>query len=62
MSSLPAAVSEPRTELTASGIVLGVVTTVLLRAENDFFGPTAGLSFWRSIPPAGLPAAARRRR
>ncbi len=49
--------AEPRTELTARGLILGVVITVLFTAANVFFGLKAGLTFATSIPAAVISMA-----
>jgi putative OPT family oligopeptide transporter len=51
------AAATPRTELTARGLVLGVVITVLFTAANVFFGLKAGLTFATSIPAAVISMA-----
>jgi putative OPT family oligopeptide transporter len=49
--------SEPRTELTLRGLILGVVITVVFTAANVFFGLKAGLTFATSIPAAVISMA-----
>jgi len=49
--------TEPRKELTARGLILGVVITVLFTAANVFFGLKAGLTFATSIPAAVISMA-----
>ena len=44
-------------ELTARGLILGVVITVLFTAANVFFGLKAGLTFSTSIPAAVISMA-----
>src|SRR5690348_17473407 len=44
-------------ELTARGLILGVVITVLFTAANVFFGLKAGLTFATSIPAAVISMA-----
>jgi putative OPT family oligopeptide transporter len=47
----------PRAELTARGIVIGIVITVVFTAANVFFGLKAGLTFSTSIPAAVISMA-----
>ena len=49
--------AQPRKELTARGLILGVVITVLFTAANVFFGLKAGLTFATSIPAAVISMA-----
>jgi putative OPT family oligopeptide transporter len=49
--------SEPRTELTFRGLVIGIVITVVFTAANVFFGLKAGLTFATSIPAAVISMA-----
>lgn len=49
------------TELTARGIVLGVVITLVFTAANVYFGLKAGLTFATSIPAAVIAMALLRR-
>jgi putative OPT family oligopeptide transporter len=48
---------EQQKELTARGLILGVVITVLFTAANVFFGLKAGLTFSTSIPAAVISMA-----
>src|SRR3984885_9060909 len=48
---------EQQTDLTARGLILGVVITVLFPAANVFFGLKAGLTFSTSIPAAVISMA-----
>ncbi len=57
MNSDQTSAETPRTELTARGIVLGVLITVLFTAANVFFGLKAGLTFATSIPAAVISMA-----
>jgi putative OPT family oligopeptide transporter len=50
-------VAEPRTELTARGLILGIVITLVFTAANVFFGLKAGLTFATSIPAAVISMA-----
>jgi putative OPT family oligopeptide transporter len=50
-------VTEPRTELTVRGLVLGVLITLVFTAANVFFGLKAGLTFATSIPAAVISMA-----
>ncbi|BDU20294.1 oligopeptide transporter, OPT family [Dyella sp. GSA-30] len=50
-------VDDNRTELTARGVILGVVITVVFTAANVFFGLKAGLTFATSIPAAVISMA-----
>src|SRR3984885_4308813 len=54
MAQTPA--QQPK-ELTARGLILGVVITVLFTAANVFFGLKAGLTFSTSIPAAVISMA-----
>ena len=54
MATIP---SEPRTELTFRGLVIGIVITVVFTAANVFFGLKAGLTFATSIPAAVISMA-----
>ena len=49
-STAPAAGGDPRVELTARGLILGVLITVVFTAANVYFGLKAGLTFSSSIP------------
>lgn len=49
------------TELTARGIVLGIVITLVFTAANVYFGLKAGLTFATSIPAAVIAMALLRR-
>lgn len=51
------ATSAPPKELTARGLILGVVITVLFTAANVFFGLKAGITFSTSIPAAVISMA-----
>ncbi|WEN14179.1 oligopeptide transporter, OPT family [Rhodanobacter sp. AS-Z3] len=57
MSAKPASVSEPRTELTVRGLIIGIVITLVFTAANVFFGLKAGLTFATSIPAAVISMA-----
>src|SRR6202000_481477 len=48
---------EQQKELTARGLILGVLITVLFTAANVFFGLKAGLTFSTSIPAAVISMA-----
>jgi putative OPT family oligopeptide transporter len=48
---------ESRAELTARGLILGVLITVLFTAANVYFGLKAGLTFGTSIPAAVISMA-----
>jgi putative OPT family oligopeptide transporter len=48
---------EARAELTARGLILGVLITVLFTAANVYFGLKAGLTFGTSIPAAVISMA-----
>ena len=49
--------AEPRNELTARGLILGVVITLVFTAANVYFGLKAGLTFATSIPAAVISMA-----
>lgn len=49
--------TQPRTELTVRGLIIGVVITVVFTAANVFFGLKAGLTFATSIPAAVISMA-----
>src|SRR5260370_1949057 len=53
MTTMPA----QERELTARGLILGVLITVLFTAANVFFGLKAGLTFSTSIPAAVISMA-----
>ncbi len=57
MSAVLPSVTEPRTELTVRGLVLGVLITLVFTAANVFFGLKAGLTFATSIPAAVISMA-----
>ena len=57
MSNHAGAAPIVRTELTARGLILGVVITVLFSAANVYFGLKAGLTFATSIPAAVISMA-----
>ncbi|HEV7775400.1 MAG TPA: oligopeptide transporter, OPT family [Luteibacter sp.] len=57
MSADLPSVTEPRTELTVRGLVLGVLITLVFTAANVFFGLKAGLTFATSIPAAVISMA-----
>ena len=49
--------AEPRNELTARSLILGVIITVVFTAANVYFGLKAGLTFATSIPAAVISMA-----
>jgi putative OPT family oligopeptide transporter len=49
--------AEPRNELTARSLILGVLITVVFTAANVYFGLKAGLTFATSIPAAVISMA-----
>ncbi|KZC18867.1 MULTISPECIES: OPT family oligopeptide transporter [Rhodanobacter] len=57
MSAKPLSSVTPRTELTARGLIIGVVITLVFTAANVFFGLKAGLTFATSIPAAVISMA-----
>ncbi len=61
MPSNPHAALAPQSELTARGVVIGVLITVLFTAANVYFGLEAGLTFATSIPAAVISMAVLRK-
>ena len=55
--STPATPTPLGTELTARGIVLGILITLVFTAANVYFGLKAGLTFATSIPAAVIAMA-----
>lgn len=60
-TSSPTTAPELGTELTARGIVLGILITLVFTAANVYFGLKAGLTFATSIPAAVISMALLRR-
>ena len=57
MASNDASASEPRSELTLRGVLLGIAITVVFTAANVFFGLKIGLTVATSIPAAVISMA-----